>query len=555
MTLLVVLYFIFTYRHQRPVVLDEEGSYVSGSRTDVTSDRRSRRGHRGGLGALAAAGAGAAGLAALRRRSRSRSRNADGSRAHGSRSRRSSRRRSDSFIDEKYSNDNHRRGGTWRDRLLGATAGIGALAALRSLFGGRGAQDGDSDSGRYTAPLDGASTITPTDLSRLEEGRPPASPEHHRHRRTEGGVGAHFGSTPRPRRSGDSVESFGSRDSFSPSRDNRRGAGLRDGVAALGVAGFLRHKFKQRRDRKEDRRVEEIRRREMETERLNRMDSRRYTGDGQPPRRGGRRPSLSESLPVTGSNPELARNGIPPIPPSAVTGAGRTDVDGRVTYAGPSTPRNPRRLTEGESSGSEDIASPSGGRRRRVRDQHNQAGPSTRRPEASQLESSNGESVTSPPVSVKVKMHGDGRHVTLRRLNEAEAAAEREARRDRSRRRRGGSVSSLSGVGDDRWRRVEAREAAQARQMQQQQSSAAAVAPPAPPAHRADPSELHLPPPPPIPAAAGAPASGLGSPGTVTGHYETGTDVSNYDSNRRRRRAERAQAKLARAGGSRVEFE
>jgi O-acetyl-ADP-ribose deacetylase (regulator of RNase III) len=38
-------------------------------------------------------------------------------------------------------------------------------------------------------------------------------------------------------------------------------------------------------------------------------------------------------------------------------------------------------------------------------------------------------SAASPPVSVKVKMHNDGRHITLRRLNEEEAAAEREARR------------------------------------------------------------------------------------------------------------------------------
>jgi hypothetical protein len=41
-------------------------------------------------------------------------------------------------------------------------------------------------------------------------------------------------------------------------------------------------------------------------------------------------------------------------------------------------------------------------------------------------------------------------------------------------------------------------------------------------------------------------------PGTQI--YGTETDVSNYDSNRRRRRAERAQAKQARLGGSRVEF-
>jgi hypothetical protein len=58
-----------------------------------------------------------------------------------------------------------------------------------------------------------------------------------------------------------------------------------------------------------------------------------------------------------------------------------------------------------------------------------------------------GSDVVSPPVSVKVKMHGD-RHqnVTLRRLTEEEAAAEREAKRGERRRRRADSVSSLSGT-------------------------------------------------------------------------------------------------------------
>jgi hypothetical protein len=52
-------------------------------------------------------------------------------------------------------------------------------------------------------------------------------------------------------------------------------------------------------------------------------------------------------------------------------------------------------------------------RRRRSRSRHSQ-----------------GDAVISPPVSVKVKMHEDrDRHVTLYRLTEQEAAAEREARR------------------------------------------------------------------------------------------------------------------------------
>ncbi|KAK4555111.1 hypothetical protein LTR86_007877 [Recurvomyces mirabilis] len=61
-----------------------------------------------------------------------------------------------------------------------------------------------------------------------------------------------------------------------------------------------------------------------------------------------------------------------------------------------------------------------------------------------------GDQPTSPPVSVKVKMHNDGKHVTLRRLNEEEAAAERAARRAerRDRRRRGSSEISSGLEGD-----------------------------------------------------------------------------------------------------------
>ena len=163
-------------------------------------------------------------------------------------------------------------------------------------------------------------------------------------------------------------------------------------------------------------------------------------------------------------------------------------------------------------------------------------------------------------------MHNDGRHVTLRRLNEEEAAAEREARR-KQRRGRNGSRSSNSEVGNDRWRRNEALEAQQAQEMAQGtipppppmpgahlQMPEPTIPPPPPgppPGNFSGPGNIPLPPPPPIPAAA---PSVLSSPhGTQI--YGTETDLSGaYDSNRRRRRAERAQAKAARSGGSRVEF-
>jgi len=61
------------------------------------------------------------------------------------------------------------------------------------------------------------------------------------------------------------------------------------------------------------------------------------------------------------------------------------------------------------------------------------------------------------------------------------------------------------------------------------------------------------PPPPPLPIP-GAGGSILSSVPPSTIFYATETDITYSDSDRRRRRAERARAKLARLGGSRVEF-
>lgn len=305
---------------------------------------------------------------------------------------------------------------------------------------------------------------------------------------------------------------------------------------------------------------------------------RKYTGDGTAPPRRNHRPApstiLSESE-LTGVTPSLPRPNLPPPPMN--------------TGAGPS--KNPIRPVPADNhgllsdSGSDMFSSPGGREGRR----HNKAGNaglaggaaaavlstgSPSRRDHSQRRSSREGSVVSPPVSVKVKMHNDGRHVTLRRLNEEEAAAEREARRkERQKKNRNGSMSSISNFDGDRWRRTEALEAAQAQEMAQASSAHLPPPPPPPmsqstaplrmpepnipppppgppPMGRPAPGSIPLPPPPPIPAAAN---SVLSSPmGTQV--YDTNTDVSNYDSNRRRRRAERAQAKQARSGGSRVEF-
>ncbi|KAJ4373903.1 hypothetical protein N0V83_002642 [Neocucurbitaria cava] len=587
---LLILWFILSYRNQPEMGFDDRTTYI----TERTGSTRSRRSKGHGLGALATAGAAGAGLAALRRRSRSRSRSRrSGSRQEVLSSRRDSRSRinesrfTDSYLsDEKYAS-RPKKENTWRNRLLGAGAAAGGIYAIKSLFS-RNKKHAPTETGSdvsYSRPL-GPSEVTQTDLSRLEEGRAPASPANHRDdwRRVEereAAQAAAMAGSPlrhghRPTRSGGSVDSFDSRTSISDERDTRpreHSYGLKEGVATLGVLGFLKHSWSKRRNKREDAHVEEMRQQDLEEERVARMNSqrRKYTGDGAAPRRSNRPPStiLSESE-LTDVTPSVARPNIPPPPMSAGAGPSSSHI------------RPPPTDSYGvlSESGSEAYNSPGGRQHRRHHNAGNAAlaagaaaaaastGSPSRR-DHSQRRSSREGSVASPPVSVKVKMHNDGRHVTLRRLNEEEAAAEREARRkERQRRNRTGSESSLGNLDGDRWRRTEALEAQQAQEMAQ----AAAPPPPPPPGSQAGPlrmpepvippsqgpppgttaapGHIPLPPPPPIPAGAG---SVLSSPqGTQV--YGTETDVSNYDSNRRRRRAERAQAKQARMGGSRVEF-
>jgi len=207
-----------------------------------------------------------------------------------------------------------------------------------------------------------------------------------------------------------------------------------------------------------------------------------------------------------------------------------------------------------------------------------------RRRRQPQHEAANTDSLESPPVSIHVQTQDNGRKVTLRRLTEEEAAAQRAARRsDRrtSRRRRNSSLGSSSG-GDfagaggsgapDRWKTTEQREAEQQAAMDEggstprpstanlnpppnrnnayPASGAMYPTPPPPGTHQTiDPHtgfSYAVPPPPPIPASTNAsnvgPGESVTSPGTET------SGPSEYANNRRRRRAERAQARLAREG-------
>ncbi|KAF3004106.1 hypothetical protein E8E13_004077 [Curvularia kusanoi] len=586
--LLLIIYFVLSYRNQPEMGFDDNTTYIT-ERTASTRSRRSRGGR--GIGALATAGAAGAGLAALassRSRSRSR-RHGDettvlSSRPH-SRSRVTDSQFTESYIsDEKYGG--RHRETTWRDRLLGAGAAAGGIFALKSLFGKKKDRRAYTETSTgsdvsYGRPL-GQSEVTQTDLSRLEEGRAPDSPvrnqDWRRVEEREAAQAAAMGASPmraghRPTRSGGSIDSFDSRTSFNDHNDGRplreeTGYGVKDGIMTLGVLGFMKHTWNKRKNRKEDARIEDLRQQDIEEEKMARANStrRRFTGDGAPPRRHNGPPStIYSETEISGMTPSVARpSGAHPPTLTSST-------------AGPSVLR-PADNTIISDSGSEAYISPGGRSHRRHRNSAGAAAlaggavaaasgsPSRRR-------NSRDESIASPPVSVKVKMHNDGRHVTLRRLNEEEAAAEREARRrERQRRTRTGSMSSLSQLDGDRWRRTEALEAQQAQEMAQ--AHGAMPPPPSQPGAPLQMPEPYIPPPPPGPppnfgnAAMRPPTHGdmpppppipavdpsiLSSPqGTQV--YGTETDVSNYDTNRRRRRAERAQAKQARSGGSRVEF-
>ncbi|KAI4260095.1 MAG: hypothetical protein LQ352_000474 [Teloschistes flavicans] len=562
---LILTYFILTYRDDKygGSDYDDRYSYSYGSGS-VVDDRRH---HGNGISNLVKAGAAGVGIAALTSRFRNRSR----SRPRGEPEVVGSRRHSlDDTADEKYSQygrDPGREGG-WRDRLLKVGAVAGAAGLANKYFGRHRHRDEDSDVGDYGPPLGGATAINPDPMERVEEGRPMPSNHHPlnqplNHRRSTSSI---------------------SYTSYSSASREDRGHGLRNAVAGLGAFGLARSIFKGRRERKEQKRMDAIR----EQERRDRIDNRHLTGDGFP-RRGGRRGSLTTSTVTdpTGGRPHHDPGLPPPIPagtfPVAAGVAGATAAGhsrdrfqpGVPPSANiPPPPRDPVVAPvsmppippdpQGGLFHHESSASSADGRRHRRRRSGRNSVAAAGVAGLAAAEASNnrdrrhsagvGEgSPASPPVSVKVKLHNDGRHVTLRRLPEEEAAAERAARRkDRQGRRRGDSASSLSGPGSsgERWRRTEALERQQAEQMRVESERLAAARNPA----QNQPFPAHVPPPPPIPGSATGPTPPAGSVSSP-GHYDTEASAE-YANNRRRRRAERAQAREARAaaGGNSVEF-
>ncbi|KAI9036006.1 uncharacterized protein KD926_002528 [Aspergillus affinis] len=527
---LLAAFFVLSYLydtegyHPGGTEYDGRHSYVSGP--PGPDDRRHNS-----FGRMASAGAAGAGLASLfRRRSRSRGRDHGYDDSHAS------------YTEEKYSDEGSRRGG-WADKFLkiGAIGG-GALLA-KKLFDRRRNKESDRESGRYRPAHNRTDSMTEDSLSRLEDGRRPAPSHQNPLNRPPSRPPSRPGSRPQSPGSSYYYES-----TYLSGNEPRPSHGARNAFFGAGALAALKNMFNRRKGDPDQRRMEEIRRQEMEDERLQRANSkRRYTGDGyyprrradsftatdlssdmtRPPRGPSHGPLLGESAltggPAASGPVDGAHSDMPPVPPTQLTS--------ELPAHDPSRP-TPSEVAAGAAAGSA-LAGPSSHRRRRS---------SSRRRD---------DSVDSPPVSVKVKMHDDGRHVTLRRLTEEEAAANREARRRerRNSRRRAGSNSSLSGGEGsyDRWRRVEELEREQQEQMRREHAAAAAAVPSGtmPPASYAPPPSnmSHMAPPPPPPPAAGAGmpygAGSITSPGTYTGTEASG----DYANNRRRRRAERARAR------------
>lgn len=594
---LFLAYFILEWlaERQRGRRVDDGGSYYS----DAVAEGRPQKEH-SGFGKLAAAGVAGVGLAALwNRRKRKESRvdvvGTESGTGTGT----------SNISNDKYSYDSRTEHHGWGRRLLEIGAIGGALVAVKKLFGRR--NNSSSDDGPYRPPLGGNQSVGSDAISRIEEGRPP--PMSQQMPLPAGSPGyirpthplANPPMTPGRRESGSSYD-YGSYLSGSPSRQDRRGHGFRNALAAGGAAFAVRSLFKNRKQKKEEERVERERTERLEAERIARMNSvGRYTGDGVTPPRPIRnrmgsqsdsefsesiiddrhqRPGVNPAIPVAAVGAaagaalaERDRIRPPGTDPVINTSQGRINTASQqnMVYPGPPTnmpadvpPIPPSHRTDEHSSGSEIYTTASGRNRHRHRDEvaaglagaalGAAATDATRRRRSSNRNTdSAGSQYQSPPVSLHIKAHNDGRHVTLRRLTEEEAAAEAARQQagappapiagPSTRRRRNSSFSSASDgemLGTNRrYRRMEQIEA-------QQQAEAAAGGFPPPPA----PEFMEIPTaPPPIPG--GAP-SAVTSPGTET------SGATEYANNRRRRRAERAQARLARegrgGGGNTVEF-
>lgn len=487
---LLFIFFLLTYLRARRNDSDYDGRGGYSAGPEVIDDR-----HPSNLGPVAA-GAGLGMLGSrFRRRSRSRSPTVDYS-------------EETSYVTEKEKTG-------WGKRLFQAGALVGAATLAKKFFDRRRGGDSDTESGRYHP----AHTVTDSSyddpVSRIEEGHRPLPPRHQRR----------YDGPPSPEQTRYTDSEFTRTDD-----GGHGGHGVRNALLGAGMFAGVRQFFKNRRDKKDQERLDEIRHAEMEHERIARAQSRRYTGDGHGPQRSGRYSSVTDITGTTEPEAAYSRPGGPddvlPIPASQVDELSGADT---VTSIDRRHRRYPSALGAGTGAAIGGAApGPSSGHRRRSGQRD--------------------ESVDSQPVSIKVKMHDHGRRITLRQLTREEASANRETRRrDRHRRpSRNRRDDSLSGAEEgDHWRRVEERERQEAQDMRRDDDRTP-VPPAGGPAAPVGPAEMPSPVPPPT-ATGGIPSSTGFTPlppppipvGPGAINSPMGTDISSYASRSGRRRAER----------------
>lgn len=222
------------------------------------------------------------------------------------------------------------RDNTWRNRLLGAGAGIAAFQGVKSLFSSGGKRkNGHGDSLVNYRPPHGnnQSTVSQTDVSRVEAGQAPFSPDDpgrvHRPQFSET-TQMTPSRPPRRRRPSVSSVSYDEDGSYGPPpRMNSDEPNLQKSIAALGAVAGLREWNKQRKARNERQRQERIRQEQLEREeQYTRRNSNRYP---RPQDASGRRASHSDTLMTgpehaPGSHPSGSRQSIrpdisqPPLP-------------------------------------------------------------------------------------------------------------------------------------------------------------------------------------------------------------------------------------------------
>ena len=585
MSALLVLYFILVHRNHKRVGLGalaindeyEQESYTSGARTELTEPEMEERRHRRRRRLEEAAGAvglGAA-LTALRRRRSGRGRDnyvdqsdvastVPPSQMHSQAPSHAmtQSRLTEKFTESDYSSQAPRK--TWKERLLGpgaAAGGVAGLAGATKLFRRRRMKDDDfSETTAYRPPPLGGNVSQDTlNVNRMEEGGHANAP-YDDWRRVEETEAAQ--EEARRRGVAQSRLSDDTLDSLEKPAPKRRGFGLPASLGALGAVGGIGSYFKRRKEKREDERVASEIEREHENERLYTSPGGRprYTGDGTP-KRAGRMSGAPTTITERTESPMQSTVGASNLG-SPVR---HTRTGSHVSAGDLSSPAGPRRggsrppgaaippppRSRPVSTGPTHAASPSEGyshsRSRRGSGSNIYSTTNVVDPEAplspppavtatnsmlappnppfahgrSRSQSASPQdSSQSPVASVKVKMHNDGRHVTLRRLNEEEAA------RERANRRAQGMDDTSNG---GRFRREQT------------------------PVTSHHPSQASLATPPQGPGV--SPPSALGPPSAGTG---AGTEVTDFESNRRRRRAERAraeQARAARRGTGHVEFE